>query len=125
MKNLSTANWYHDYQRLLVSKVSQLLQTNSGSSLFFVFNVEYLTGDDSVIDLMRLEGFEVERVRLTDDLNNWEATGHTGRLGPDRVTGPPGQAVSPVQQGEVSGGAQRRGLSLVVVAVLTFLSLQI
>ena len=123
---LSTANWYRGttYKRLLVSKVTQLLQTNSGSSLFFVFNVDYLTGDDSVIDLMRLEGFEVERVRLTDDLNNWEAR-HTGRLGPDRVTGPPGQAVSPVQQGEVSGGAQRRGLSLVVVAVLTFLSLQI
>ena len=83
----------------MASRVIQLLRSNPGSSLFFAFGVDHFTGEDSVIDLVREAGFEVERVRVSDDLNNW--------------------------QSRYYGGTQRRDLSFQVVAVLTILSLNI
>ena len=83
----------------MASRVIQLLRSNPGSSLFFAFGLAHFTGEDSVIDLVREAGFEVERVRVSDDLNNW--------------------------QSRYYGGAQRRDLSFQVVAVLTLLSLNI
>ena len=63
--------------KVMVSRVIQLLRSNPGSSLFFAFNAAHFTGDDSVIDLMREAGFEVERVRVSDDLNTWQSP-HSG-----------------------------------------------
>ena len=83
----------------LAGRVVNLLRTNPGSSLFFAFGAAHFTGDDSVIDLVREAGFEVERVRVSDDLRAWQS--------PDNA------------------GAQRRDLSFLLIAVLTFLSLNI
>ena len=47
----------------MASRVIQLLRSNPGSSLFFAFGAGHFTVEDSVIDLMREAGFEVERVR--------------------------------------------------------------
>ena len=84
--------------RVMASRVIKQLKTNPGSSLFFAFGVNHFTGDDSVTDLMRQAGFEVERVRVSDDLNNWQSPHYSG--------------------------AQRSGLCLLVVAVVTLLSLK-
>ena len=83
--------------KVMASRVIKLLRSNPGSSLFIAFGHHHFTGDDSLTDLMREAGFGVERVRVTDDLNNWES--------------------------RHSGAAQRRGLSLLIVGVLMFLSL--
>ena len=63
----------------MASRVIELLRSNTGSSLFFAFGVAHFTGEDSVIELIREAGFEVERVRVSDDLNNWQ-TRHFGIL---------------------------------------------
>ena len=85
--------------KVMVSRVIQLLRSNPGSSLFFAFNAAHFTGDDSVIDLMREAGFEVERVRVSDDLNNWQTRYY--------------------------GGAERGAFSFLLVPVVTLLSLSI
>ena len=81
----------------LASRVVNLLRTNPGSSLFFAFGAAHFTGDDSVIDLVREAGFEVERVRVSDDLNTWQSS-H-------------------------SGGSERRASRWLVLAVLILLLL--
>ena len=59
--------------RVMARRVIELLRTNPGSSLFFAFGVGHFTGEDSVIDMMREAGFQVERVGVYDDLNNWQS----------------------------------------------------
>ena len=83
--------------KVMVSRAIQLLRTNPGSSLFFAFGIGHFTGVDSVIELMREAGFEVERVRVSDDLNTWEAPHY--------------------------GGAETRALSLLLLLLLLLLSL--
>ena len=84
--------------KVMASRVIKLIRTYPGSSLFFAFGHNHFTGDDSVTDLVRQAGFEVERVRVSDDLNNW--------------------------QSPHSSGAEGRAPSLLVVAVVTLLSLK-
>ena len=55
--------------KVMASRAIELLRTNPGSSLFFAFGADHFEGDDSVIDLMREAGFEVERVRVSTDLD--------------------------------------------------------
>ena len=83
----------------MARRVIELLRTNPGSSLFFAFGVGHFTGEDSVIDMMREAGFHVERVRVYDDLNNWQSRYHSAAQGGD--------------------------LSLLLVTVMTFLILNI
>ena len=85
--------------KVMARRVIELLRSNPGSSLFFAFGVDHFTGEDSVIELMREAGFEVERVRVSDDLNNW--------------------------QSRYYGGAERRAFSFLLVPVVTLLSLSI
>ena len=85
--------------KVMASRVIELLRSNPGSSLFFAFGVGHFTGEDSVIELMREAGFEVERVRVSDDLNNWQTRYY--------------------------GGAERRAFSFLLVPVVTLLSLSI
>ena len=84
---------------LMVSRVIQLLKSNPGSSLFFAFDGADFKADDSVIDLVREAGFEVERVRVSDDLNTW--------------------------QSPHSGGSERRASRWLVLAVLILLLLSL
>ena len=83
----------------MARRVIELLRTNPGSSLFFAFGVGHFTGEDSVIDMMREAGFQVERVRVYDDLNNWQSRYYSAAHG--------------------------RDLSLLLVTVITFLILNI
>ena len=83
----------------MARRVIELLRTNPGSSLFFAFGVGHFTGEDSVIDMMREAGFHVERVRVYDDLNNWQSRYYSAAQGGD--------------------------LSLLLVTVITFLILNI
>ena len=85
--------------RVMARRVIELLRTNPGSSLFFAFGVGHFTGEDSVIDMMREAGFQVERVGVYDDLNNW--------------------------QSRYYGGAQRRAFSFLLVPVVTLISLNV
>ena len=83
----------------MARRVIELLRTNPGSSLFFAFGVGHFTGEDSVIDMMREAGFQVERVGVYDDLNNWQSRYYNAARGGD--------------------------LSLLLVTVITFLILNI
>ena len=69
----------------MASRAIELLRTNPGSSLFFAFGADHFLGDDSVIDLMREAGFEVERVRVSTDLNTLRSTQSISRLGEDGI----------------------------------------
>ena len=54
---------------------SELLLNNPGSSFFFAFGAGHFVGENTIVDVVREAGFNVEHVQPGDDLDNWKSSG--------------------------------------------------
>jgi len=61
--------------RRMGSRVVELLLNNPGSSYFFAFGAGHFVGENTILDVVRNAGFNVEHVHPNDDLNNWAQDG--------------------------------------------------
>jgi len=57
--------------RRMGSRVVELLLNNPGSSFFFAFGAGHFVGENTILDVVRNAGFNVEHVHPNDDLDRW------------------------------------------------------
>ena len=55
--------------------IAELLLNNPGSSFFFAFGAGHFVGENTIVDVVRNAGFNVEQVQPGDDLDNWISSG--------------------------------------------------
>jgi len=58
------------------ARVIELLLNNPGTSYFFAFGAGHFVGENTILDVVRNSGFNVEHVGPEDELNDWLATTH-------------------------------------------------
>lgn len=61
--------------RRMGGRVIELLLNNPGSSFFFAFGAGHFVGENTIVDVVRNAGFNVEHVQPGDDLDNWKSSG--------------------------------------------------
>ena len=68
-----TESWYEENllvkrNRVMAGRVIKILRSDPGSSHFFAFGVNHFLGQQSIVQLVREAGFEVERVGVEEEL---------------------------------------------------------
>ena len=68
-----TESWYEENllkkrNRVMAGRVIKILRSDPGSSHFFAFGVNHFLGQQSIVQLAREAGFEVERVGVEEEL---------------------------------------------------------
>lgn len=56
---------------VMAKRVLNILKTGSGTSHFFALGLGHFVGEDTMVEEVRLGGWEVERVTVLDDLPKW------------------------------------------------------
>jgi len=67
--------------RRMGGRVIELLLNNPGSSFFFAFGAGHFVGENTIVDVVRNAGFNVEQVQPGDDLDNWKTSGEVKSQG--------------------------------------------
>jgi len=62
--------------RRMGARVVELLLNNPGFSYFFAFGAGHFVGDNTILDVVRNAGFNVEHVHPDDDLEEWQKNNH-------------------------------------------------